>query len=175
MTVCHILFRWKQRDIHEKREARKVRIAQLQADLACNDVLEPRIKQIAKDVEAQGPSHFSQLVDRLKTQPSPEKPPTNAPNQKTYDEMVLSLLLGVWEDAKKEGVDKDSPRLGEVLVQGLQKHVQQLAEHQTKMRKDLATEEAEQKKKITSDDIHEGFDSHVSLATARFLQVGLIP
>lgn len=143
---------------------------QLKADLDCNDVLSPRIKQIAKDVEAQGPSHFSQLVERFKTQPSPEKPPTNAPEQKTYDEMLLSLLLGVWEDAKKEGIDKDSPRLQETLVKGLEKHVLQMAEHQEKMKRDLDVEEAEQKKKITSDDIHEGFDSHVSIATPVFKQ-----
>lgn len=119
------------------------------------------MKQIAKDVEAQGPSHFSQLVERFQTQPSPEKPPTDAPNQKTYDEMLLSLLLGVWEDAKKEGVTKDDPRLSETLVKGLQKHIERMGEHQAKMRKELEAEEAEQQKKITSDDLHDGFDSHV--------------
>ncbi|KAH8104810.1 Cdc37 N terminal kinase binding-domain-containing protein [Cristinia sonorae] len=154
------LIRWKQRDIHEKREERKLHIAQLKADIACNNVLEPRIKQIAKDVEEKGPTHFSQLVERFKTQPSPEAPPTNAPNQKTYDEMLLSLLLGIWEDAKKQGVDKDSPRLGETLVKGLQNHAVKLAEHQAKLKTELEKEEAEQKKKITSDDLHDGFESH---------------
>ncbi|TCD66605.1 hsp90 co-chaperone Cdc37 [Steccherinum ochraceum] len=154
------LVRWKQRDIHEKREQRRMRIAQLQADLACNDVLAPRIKQIKQDVEEKGSAHFSQLVEKFKTQPSPDRPPTNAPNQQTYDEMLLSLLLGVWEDAKKEGIDKDSPRLNDTLVKGLQTHITRLAEHQEKMRKDLAVEEEEQKKKITSDDMHDGFDSH---------------
>ena len=141
--------------------------------MACNDVLEPRLKQITKDVEAGGPPHFSQLVERFRTQPSPDKPPTNAPNQKTYDEMLLSLLMGIWEDAKKEGVDKDSPRLQEVLVQGLQKHVKQMGEHQKKLRNELQSEEAEQKKKITSDDIHEGFESHVSIATVPLLAPAL--
>ena len=41
------LVRWKQRDIHEKREARKYKIAQLEAQIACNNVLLPRIKEIA--------------------------------------------------------------------------------------------------------------------------------
>ncbi|KAK7690381.1 hypothetical protein QCA50_007039 [Cerrena zonata] len=52
------LIRLKQRTIHEQRETRKHRIAQLQADLACNSILEPRLQQIAKDVEAQGPPYF---------------------------------------------------------------------------------------------------------------------
>jgi cell division cycle protein 37 len=156
------LTRWKQRDIHEKREMRKAHIAQLKADIACNDVLAPRLRQIASDVEAKGPSEFSTLVERFKTSPSPEAPPTNAPGQKTYDEMLLALMLKVWEGAKTQGVDKDDPKLGEALVKGLKKHDVELAQHQEKLRKELASEEAEQNKKITSDDIHEGFESHVS-------------
>lgn len=153
--------RWKQRDIHEKREMRKLHIAQLKADIACNEVLRPRLVQIAADVEAQGPPHFSQLVERFKTNPSPEKPPSNAPEQKSYDEMLLSLMLQVWEEAKQKGVEKDSPKLAEALVAGLKAHLVRMDEHQAKMRKDLADEEEEQHKKITMEDLHEGFESHV--------------
>ncbi|CAL1712727.1 unnamed protein product [Somion occarium] len=154
------LIRLKQRTIHEQREARKHRIAQLKADIACNEVLEPRIKQITAAVEAQGPTYFSQLVDRYRNNPSPEAPPTNAPGQKTYDEMLLSLLLQVWDDAKKDGADKDDPRLREKLGKGLQRHVTMMAEHQARLKSDLAKEEAEQKKKITSEDMHDAWDSH---------------
>ncbi|KAI0786879.1 Cdc37 N terminal kinase binding-domain-containing protein [Abortiporus biennis] len=154
------LIMWKQRDIHEKREARKLRIAQLKADIVCDDGLQPRLEQITKDVGEKGPEYFASLVEKLRTQPSPDVPPTNAPNQKTYDEMLLSLLMTVYEDAKKKGIDKDSPKLHEALVDGLKHHVVALAEHTESLRKDLAKEEEEQKKKITSDDIHEGFDSH---------------
>jgi len=38
------LIRWKQRDIHEKREARNHRIAELEAEVACNDVLLTRLR-----------------------------------------------------------------------------------------------------------------------------------
>lgn len=156
------MYRWKQRDIHEKREARKHHIAQLRADLDCNKTLQPRLQQIATDVEAQGPPYFSSLVERFKNNPSPEAPPTNAPEQKTYDEMLLSLMLTIWEDVKKDGIDKDDPKLGEALVKGLKYHVVQIAEHQEKIKEDIESEEAEQKKKITSEDIHDGFESHVS-------------
>lgn len=141
---------------------RKMHIAQLKADIACNEILEPRLRQITNDVEAKGPSEFSSLVERFKTNPSPEAPPTNAPAQKTYDEMLLSLMLMVWEEAKQESVEKDDPRLGDALVKGIKKHITELGQHQEKLRKELAEEEAEQKKKITSDDIHEGWESHVS-------------
>ena len=153
--------RWKQRAIHEQRAERKLKIAQLQADIACNEVLKPRLVAITSEVEEKGPAHFSSLVERFKTNPSPDAPRTEAPEQKTYDEMLLSLMLQVWEGAKKKGVEKDDPKLGEALVAGLKEHLQKMDVHQEKLKKDLAHEEAEAKKKITSEDIHEGFDSHV--------------
>ena len=153
--------RWKQRAIHEQREERKLKIAQYKADIACNDVLEPRLQEITKDVEEKGPAHFSSLVEKFKTNPSPERPPTNAPNQKTYDEMLLALLLQVWEEAKKKGVEKDDPKLGEALVAGLKEHLVRIDQHQEKLRKEMQREEEELHKKITSEDIHEGFESHV--------------
>lgn len=155
--------RWKQRAIHEQREERKFKIAQLKADIACNDVLKPRLTQIATDVEAQGPAYFSSLVDKFKTSPSPSAPPTNAPEQKTYDEMLLSLMLQVWEEAKKKGVEKDDPKLGDALVAGLREHLNKMNEHQEKLKKELKNEEEEAHKKITSEDIREGFDSHVRI------------
>lgn len=156
------LIRWKQRDIHEKREVRKHRIAQLKADIECNVVLQPRLKQIVEDVEKQGPPHFSQLVEKFQRDPSPEKPPTNSPEQPTYDAMLLSLLQTVLGEAKKKGVEQkeDSEKLKEALVAGLKEHLGKMVKDQALLRKDLEEEEAEQKKKITSDDIHEGFDSH---------------
>ena len=119
------------------------------------------MQQIAKDVEAQGSPYFSQLVDRFTNNPSPEAPPTNAPKQKSYDEMLLSLLLQVWDEAKKAGIDKDDPKLGDKLTEGVKTHVKRLGEHQQKLKEELEKEEEEQKKKITSDDMHEGWDSHV--------------
>ncbi|KAI0669237.1 Cdc37 N terminal kinase binding-domain-containing protein, partial [Trametes maxima] len=154
------LIRWKQRDIHEKREMRKHRIAQLKADIACNEVLKPRLQRIAQEVEAQGAPQFSSLVERFKTNPSPEAPPTNSPEQKSYDEMLLSLMLQVWEDTKKKGVEKDDPKLSDALVAGLKAHLAKMDEHQGKLKKDLAEEEEEQTKKITMEDLHEGFESH---------------
>lgn len=110
------------------------------------------------------------LVERFKTNPSPEAPQTNAPEQKTYDEMLLSLMLSVWEKAKEGGLERDDPELGEKLSRGLEEHVGLIKKHQEKLREDLAREEAEQKKKITSDDIHEGFESKVGLVMVLFVE-----
>ena len=139
-----------------------MRIKSIKADIDCNDVLKPRVAQIGAEVEEKGPAHFSALVEKFKTSPSPAAPPTNAPGQPTYDAMVLSLMLQIWEDAKKNGVEKDDPKLGDALVAGLKAHLPKIDEAQKKLRQDLEKEEAELHNKITSEDIHDGFDSHVS-------------
>lgn len=151
--------RWKQRDIHEKRETRKLRIAQLSGEIDCNEVLLPRLRNIANDIASGGHVYFSSLVERLKTQPSPEAP---AGGQATYDQMIQSLLLQVWEEVKERGIQKDDPGLDKALVDGLQGHIKKLGERQEEIKVELETEQKEQTKRITSDDIHEGFDSKVS-------------
>lgn len=78
----------------------------------------------------------------------------------TYDEMMLSLLMQVFEDAKTKGIDKgNTERMREVLLANLKSHSAKLSERQEVLRNDLDEEEAEKAKKITTDDIHEGFDS----------------
>ncbi|GJJ15575.1 hypothetical protein Clacol_009853 [Clathrus columnatus] len=153
------LIRLKQRTIHEKREARKAMIASMEAEIAMNNVLLPRLENIAKDVGLGGSVHFSNLVERLKTQPSPEAPQTNAKDQPTYDEMVLSLLLQVWEEVKTKGINKSDPQLDASLAGELKEHAKRLGERQEKVKVDLEVELKEQSKKITSEDIHDGFDS----------------
>jgi cell division cycle protein 37 len=159
------LIRWKQRDIHEKREVRKRQIQALTAEIACNTVLVPRLQSILAQLStSQTPlPYLSGVVEQLQTNPSPDAPPTNAPGQPTYDAMVLSLLLQVSEEAKKAAAaskeDSSDELVGRKVKEGLKKHLAQLGEHTEKLRNDLETEEKEQKKHITSEDMHDGFDS----------------
>ncbi|EIW81030.1 hypothetical protein CONPUDRAFT_123914 [Coniophora puteana RWD-64-598 SS2] len=163
------LVRWKQRDIHEKREIRKARIAQLRAEIACNNVLAPRVSALltalrakhADGGEGAAMREWEGNLERLQTRPSDERPPTSAPGQPTYDAMMLSLLLQITEEAKaaKEVAKGDGFDIGAELVKGLEKHETGLGEHTRKLEKELKEEEAEQKKHITSDDIREGWES----------------
>lgn len=156
------LIRWKQRDIHEKRETRKLKISALGAEIACNGVLSPRLHNVRATLGSAdgGLKYFQQLVEKLQTQPSPEAPPTNAKDQPTYDAMLLSLLLQVWDGAKSLPADEREA----AVLSGLDKHIKQLADHTKKLEKDLVDEENEQKKHITSEDIHEGFESRYTPA-----------
>ncbi|KAG6377067.1 Cdc37 N terminal kinase binding-domain-containing protein [Boletus reticuloceps] len=165
------LIRWKQRDIHEKRDARKHRIEALNAEIACNNVLQPRLVRIkqriagaegdlAEDADAQGQSltgltFFQYLVDRLQSNPSPAAPPSNAKDQPTYDAMILSLLIQIYDTVKVLPEDEQE----KAILDGMEKHTTQLSEHTHELQADLDTEIKEQKKHITSDDIHEGWES----------------
>ncbi|KAF8967018.1 hsp90-like protein [Flammula alnicola] len=166
------LIRWKQRDIHEKRELRKHKIQTLTAQISCNEILLPRIKKILNDLtnpstSTPAPVYFNSLVDQLQTNPSRDCPPGNDPSklEQTYDGMLLSLLKMVGEKAREKvkeagllEADKDE-RLTKELAAEMAVHVKQLGETIEKDKKELETEEAEQKKHITMDDLHEGFES----------------
>lgn len=149
----------KQRQIHEQREERKAKIASYEQELSTNDKLYPRLVKVTEEVAKDGPSRFSSIVERLQTQPDPDSP---GPGHVPYDKMMLELLLSIWKECKEDGVDAtDSGKLGRLLVKKLKGHQEELQARQELRRKQLAHEKEEQQKKITSDDMHEGFSSAV--------------
>ena len=100
MTCADLTWvRWKQRDIHEKREARKLRIAKLNSELSLNAVLRPRIQSVATGVDSKGVDHFRAVLRRIREQPSSERPNTGAENQPTYDQMMGQLLNDTWRES----------------------------------------------------------------------------
>ena len=155
----HARRRWKQRQIHEDREARKHKIATLKADVQSNPIMQGRLREVREGVKEKGATFFSATVERLEKQPSPERPP--APLKGTYDGMLLSLLSRTADDVKNLGVASGDPKLDEELIKSLDEHLKRMPEFLEKAKEELEHEEAEQKKKITSDDIRPGFSSTV--------------
>lgn len=166
------LIGWRQRDIHEKRQLRKQTIARLRAQIDCNNVILPRITAISTTLTDPAPStpptvYFNSLAEQLEKNPSRDCPPTNDPTkiEQTYDGMILSLLKQVGEEAKikvKEAGVAEADRgkkLAKALANGMAEHMKRLKETIDKDVQKLAEEEKEQKKHITSEDLHEGFES----------------
>ncbi|KAK0487369.1 Cdc37 N terminal kinase binding-domain-containing protein [Armillaria novae-zelandiae] len=166
------LIRWKQRDIHEKREKRKHQIAFLQSQIAVNKVLLPRIEKIHVELISSSTSspsaYFNALVERLEKNPSNEGPPgaDTSKSDMTYDGMILSLLNQVADEAKNALKDSSivesekEDKLVKGLSDGVLRHIKGLKERIKKEEKELETEEKEQKKHITMDDLHDGFETH---------------
>ena len=100
---------------------------------------------------------FSLEVETLSKNPSDEKPPTNAPNQPTYDEMLSNLLLKIWEKVRAHQSDKD--KLKEELINELKNSEVSVENRQTEIGKELAEIENEERSKITSEGLRDGFDS----------------
>ncbi|QRV92342.1 HSP90 co-chaperone Cdc37 [Ceratobasidium sp. AG-Ba] len=136
-----------------------MRIHDLQSKLALSKVLNPRIEKIIADVQAGGKERYSAITEQLKVNPSPDKPPGNAPGQPTYDMMVHELMLQVWNHVKEAGGSSDDPNLADKLVAGLRDALEKQNQDDVQNQKDLEIELREQNKHITSDNMHDGFDS----------------
>lgn len=164
------MINWKQRDIHEQREARKQRIANYHAEVDLNNVLIPRVVELRTKVKETGRAAFSTEVKRLKENPSDAKPPTGHAKQPTYDEMMLHMLLKIWEECKEElgktGGVAGEDKWTDALVKGLIKHEDGLKERSEECKKLAQKEEDDQKRKITSEDVKEGWSSsHINKIT----------
>jgi cell division cycle protein 37 len=162
--------RWKQRDIHEKREARNHRIADLEAEVACNEVLLTRLRAFQPQLAQSGSSRFSSEVERLSKSPSPEAPPTNAARAVPYDEMILRLLEAIAKEAR-ETAGSDQAKLEKTLEERLDFHVQKLSDVTEERRKEKDELLKERGKHITMDDIHDGFDSKVGCSSPVILSM----
>lgn len=168
LTLDRARRRWKQQDIHQKRMERQARIAKYNAEADLNDVLRPRITSLVSSLSTlptpDALSTYSSLVSQLRISPSPDKPKTNAPNQPTYDVMLLHLLEQVQKEATEAvSGDKDKERLSSKLHERLSFHLGKLDERTEECRREAKNEEAEANKKITSDGMKEGFSSGVRL------------
>lgn len=134
----------------------------------------PRIKEIAQtlaDPNADIPptKYWNNLIEQLEKNPSKDCPPGNDPNKRehTYDGMLLILFQKVTQDAKDKLKElnlqesEKEERLGKQLAEEMATHVKQLGEMIERDKRELEQEIAEQKKKITTEDIHDGFETHV--------------
>ncbi|CAG8495905.1 4139_t:CDS:2 [Ambispora gerdemannii] len=165
------LIRWKQAEIHRKREERREKIENLKKQIVQDDELLIRIDDMINQVENEGVVVFSKKFDELhevsqkknseqemkereawknnvEPQDFPAKPPP------TFDEMMGALFVTIKEELDFEKLELVS----ENLLEKLRFHRDKLAGQQQDARNELAAEEAEAKRKITMDDFHTGFD-----------------
>jgi cell division cycle protein 37 len=159
---------WKQQQIKQERAERTQKIANLKTEISLNGVLRPRILALLDSLRTQPAKEalasYSSLVSQLKNDPSPAKPETNAPNQPTYDVMLLHLLEQVSTEAKEQSKSGDEQdKIVERLAERLAFHNGQLDDRTAECERTIGELEEEAKRKITSDDIHEGFSSGVRL------------
>ncbi|KAG9285178.1 hypothetical protein G9A89_004393 [Geosiphon pyriformis] len=163
--------RWKQADIHQKREERRQKIQALKQEYEQNEVLIGHINQIINTIESEGVGAFLKTVEELRqknanlrseqeekqkelreSNPSPENhPPTIPP---TFEEMMTVLLEKIQNEVKSQSEEL----VGDSLIIKLKEHHKKLESRQKEVQNEMEKEEDEAKKKITMDDLHDGFN-----------------
>ena len=113
---------WKQRDIHEKRELRRIRRSQLEAEQRTNADAAPVIAEVRDNTQKQGIDYYTREVSRLSAGRA-ERGNKDGPDGPTLDDIVLSLFLQVSaEDRVKNSADSErADRVVEALSENLDK------------------------------------------------------
>ncbi|SAM85932.1 related to Hsp90 co-chaperone Cdc37 [Ustilago bromivora] len=148
--------RWKQRDIHEKRDQRKAEKDAIKAEMDTNDALSPRLDELIGSTKKQGSAYYSREVAKLSAGRQ-QRGNKDGPNGPTTDDMILSLLLQIQQHENLKG--KAGNDLDEALLNELQRHREKLGARQTQIQFELEQMEKEDSKKITSDSIRDGWNS----------------
>ncbi|KAF2453970.1 Cdc37 N terminal kinase binding-domain-containing protein [Lineolata rhizophorae] len=177
--------RAKQAQIHQERAARKHQIATLKYERVVNDGLLLRIDRLlsalkAHAVAAAEPNAdadkviFQALVECADPTATggdePPKPPEgvhhNVKEKVTYSKMMGALVDQVKREMgeqDKAGKAEEGATTLERVLKGVQGHKDKVTVLQGELLEKLAELEREEKRHITSDDIHTGFDvSHVA-------------
>lgn len=120
-----------------------------------NKVMLPQIDSYIDATKSEGLPFAQRKVAELQASTDNSKP--TGSTGPSYREMLLSLLLQMGEHVKELKDVDDAERVSKAVT-FIQGHRDVMAKRSEDAPKEIAALEAEQKKHITSDDIHEGFD-----------------
>ncbi|CAG8540712.1 9236_t:CDS:2 [Gigaspora margarita] len=110
--------RWKQADIHQKREERRQKIQILKQKIDQHTVLISRIDDMIKQIEKNGVEAFLKSINDLREANSKLEKDNKGPKYPTFDQMMAILF-----DKIKSEIDNDSPEeVGDELIRKLKEH-----------------------------------------------------
>ena len=144
--------KWKQQDLHQKREQRKAEKQDLLYAQEMNTTLSDFISEVVAKVESATPSDVESILQGSLHSPLLDKPPVT-PQSPTYRAMIESLYSQM---KKKIGNSDDKCML---YIKELRGHLERLKEEGEKASAKYEQMQNEDSQKITSDDLHVGFDS----------------
>ncbi|PLW36836.1 hypothetical protein PCASD_15283 [Puccinia coronata f. sp. avenae] len=148
--------RLKQRQIHQKRDERKLKIESLKKEGPMNATLLAKIEELLANTKKEGASYLRQTASRLSAEGHAKQP--SADEQPSIDQMMFNLISQILNKIKDaSSADEDAAAQKELTF-----HLTRLADREKQRTVELHNEELEAQKHITSEDIHDGFDvSHV--------------
>ncbi|KAF2004134.1 hypothetical protein P154DRAFT_543574 [Amniculicola lignicola CBS 123094] len=160
--------RAKQAQIHQERDRRRHQIKTLNYEKIINDGLMERIDRLLtalKSHKADTGVNSDQLVFQSMMEsmlemgedrppPAPEGVHEHIKDKPTYPQMMASLV----DQVKKEVDESKTDDRLQGFIEGLDAHKAKVEDLQSQLYAKLAELEKEDKRHITSDDIHEGFN-----------------
>ncbi|KAJ5669381.1 Hsp90 co-chaperone Cdc37 [Penicillium macrosclerotiorum] len=166
--------RAKQAQIHQQREQRRHDILTLKYERIINDGLLSRIDKLLdslkkhEDSSAPPEQFIFQTIMEFASNPADDQAPpppegvhTHEKEQPKYSQMMSALV----DQVKKELGDCKLDNLFKAYTEGVQEHKDKVQGLQKELLTKLAQLEKEESRKITSDQLHEGFNtSHVAKA-----------
>lgn len=164
--------RAKQAQIHQQREQRRHEIKTLKYERIINDGLLSRIDKLIaslkqhEDSSASPDEFIFSTIMEFASNPTEDQAPTppegvytNEPEQPKFSQMMSSLV----DQVKKEFGDSKPDNLFKAYIQGVSGHLEKIQGLQKELNTKLASLEKQEAAKITSDQLHEGFNqSHVA-------------
>lgn len=166
--------RAKQAQIHQQRAERRLQIATMKHERKLNEGMIKRADGLisalkegrAAGVATPGEAGFKFLTSLLADSATDKTPtPPEGIYQNHQNPPSFGGLMGTLFDQVKKAVDEKKPDdVWEAYLAEVGEHAQKIRNLQAELDENMVKLEAEDKKHITSDDIHTGFDvSHVSL------------
>ena len=157
----------KRSQIHEQRHLRKQQIGHYKTEIAMNSHLRKMLDRMVATLGSRGSQPAESLVMQALVQLTTEdhsdapEPPPGTPG---YAAMMASLVDSIKKEIDEEGKATTEGRW-DAFVDKLKAHREKLARQTADTANKLDALEKEEKAKITSDDVHEGFSvGHVNKA-----------
>ncbi|QSL65672.1 hypothetical protein MERGE_002985 [Pneumocystis wakefieldiae] len=146
--------RWKQRDIHEKRQARKQAILDIGSNIQMNKDLKEQILRLICALKTSTDQDPDQVVMSILQEISLENIP-HIEGAVKYNVYIRRLI----EKVKEKLGETEGEKRRQEFIQNFEENISILEESIIKANKDLEKLEEEGKGKITSEDIRVGFES----------------
>ncbi|KAI9599441.1 Cdc37 N terminal kinase binding-domain-containing protein [Syncephalis fuscata] len=157
--------RWRQEDIHQKRQERRDKIEALKAESTMNAALLKRLGQVVEKVQREETSvtkadDMNAWIEMYREQgkaPNAERQDNSPP----YDDMIAALLMQL-QVSKEVFGDKSDVLIKTRLLNELRVHKDKLNQRSSEVKKELEELEKEEASKLTMDNLcHDGFNKTI--------------
>ena len=147
--------RWRQQDIHQKRDERNREIALLETQVPMYEELNRRVGILLAKCGDSVLANYQQVCDFLSKTFDSSKPPGVEEDAPTYNEMIEDLFTDIKGKLETASLD---PNDGKLVREQVANHTKKIEDVLSTQRDKLQTLYKERELHISSEDMHTGWD-----------------